>query len=570
MIVLAHVSKDKMFGVLLDVSSSMRQVYALNKSHDASVQQTHAVFSTVVNIVKRELHRYNRQESIFATVFGLTTITQTETTTCDLIPLLEILREFRRAKDPFGPLVDMAKQRNAQHIMWQMEKWIREYLTEMEAALLWHSLRSDESLISTLLEFKKIVATGKVHNPKAYYSSARKIIFGSFVPKPQPKSVQHVSELFDELLHRQVSAQPCSAEESSRDITTPLVPAMSDINVSSASNDDSLQNQIEKIVEAIAPYIYGEATMCKAMNDALSVFECAQSNDPKLLFILSNGKPCDGKPFSIAKKLRALGVKIVTCFLTSDTVKNPRRLLDTQDSSWGQDDGRAVLFKMSSKMRNIHTPLSLLIDANWQLPLSGESRLFFQANSQDVVNVLYQVVVSQLTMDYDALIDVLEKVHLGIYIDQKNADFVPQMQYKGTCYANAIAAVFHLAMSRIVGREGGIPDFYAIRDRIIHAYGSDGAKTIDVLKDVCSEYRLHFRKVGETGARQAINQRRPVIARFSLSKEQTLKFSTFFKSKTTRKGILTKDILISDSKYILIAFLISLFQLVIASILAKF
>ena len=530
-----------MFGVLLDVSSSMRQAYALNISHDASVQKTHAVFSTVANIIKRELHQYSRQELIFASVFGL----KGSTTTCDLIRLLEILRKYRQEKDP---LVEMAEQLNAPH----MEKWIREHLTEMEAAILCHRLRSDKSedksLISGLLEsseFKEIVTTRKVHScPKAYYSFARKIISDSFVPEPQPKSVQHVSELFDELLHRQESAQPCSAEESSRDIITPLVTAMGDVSFSPASNDDSLRNRIKEIVKAIAPYIYGKSKMHKAMKYAMSAFKGAQKDDPKVLFILSNGKLADGNPsVIIAKKLRTLGVKIVTCFLTSDTVENPRCLLDTLDPSWEQDDGRAVLFNMSSTMLNAHTPLSFLVDLNWQLPSSGESRLFFQANSQDVVNQLCQVVVSQLTMDCDALIDIIEKIPLGIYIDEKIANFVPEKQSKGTCYAHAIAAVFHLVMSHIVDREGGTPSFYEIRDRIISAYGSDGAKTRDVLQDVCSEYRLHFRKVDETGARQAINQRRPVVARYSLYKEQKHKFSDFF--KTTRKGILTKDILIS-------------------------
>ena len=292
-----------MFGVLLDVSGSMRQAYALDTSHDASVQRTHAVFSTVANIVKREANRHNRQESIFATVFGL----EGPTTTCDLIPLLEILRESRRAKDAFCPLVELAKQHNAPH----MEKWIREYLTEMEAALLCHSLRSDASLIPEFLKmipssgFKEKVAfqlstEERAHNSEAY-SLARKIIFGSFVPNPQPKPVQYVSELFDELLHSKESTK-----ESSRVVQQPSSAlsmvwnslfgtskfTSSHATDCSASNDgQSLQNQIEKIVEAIAPYIYGGTPMCKAMNDALSVFRRARRDDAKVLFILSDGEP---------------------------------------------------------------------------------------------------------------------------------------------------------------------------------------------------------------------------------------------------------------------------------------
>lgn len=36
----------------------------------------------------------------------------------------------------------------------------------------------------------------------------------------------------------------------------------------------------------------------------------------------------------------------------------------------------------------------------------------------------------------------------------------PKVQEGKTCYANAIAAVFHLAMHCIVGRDGGIPKRY--------------------------------------------------------------------------------------------------------------
>ena len=133
-----------------------------------------------------------------------------------------------------------------------------------------------------------------------------------------------------------------------------------------------------------------------------------------------------------------------------------------------------------------------------------------------------------MTKSCDALVDILEKVPLATYINQRNAEFEPKEQEGGTCYANAIAAVFDLGMHRIVGREGGIPDFYEIRERIIHEYGVKGANTGKVLAKVAPEYRLHFRQVDETGARRAINERRPVVAMFFLYDEQWVKFSAFY------------------------------------------
>ena len=198
------------------------------------------------------------------------------------------------------------------------------------------------------------------------------------------------------------------------------------------------------------------------------------------------------------------------------------------DPNWRSGDGRSVLFEMSSTMPNTHTPISYLTDANWTLPAAGESRLFVQANSLDVVDEFCKIVVSQMTEPCDALVDILEKVDLATYINQVNADFEPKKQIGGTCYANAIGAVFHMAMHRIRGREGGYPDFYELRERFVGQYGTDGAYTVQVITKVCPDYRLHFKPVDETGARQAINQRRPVVATFFLYDEEWDWFIHFY------------------------------------------
>ena len=194
-----------------------------------------------------------------------------------------------------------------------------------------------------------------------------------------------------------------------------------------------------------------------------------------------------------------------------------------------------ALFEMSSTMHNTHTPVSYLVDAGWELPLSGESHLFVQANSLDVVNELCSIVVSQMTKGCDALVDILAKVSLATYINQANDGFKAVQQDGDTCYVNATAAVLHLAMQRIVEREGGVPDFDIIRQQIIDEYG-ENAYTRDVLKNVCPKYRLHFRIVDETGARKAINERRPVITIFRWYEQEHKKFCRFFRSN--KKGIL--------------------------------
>ena len=156
----------------------------------------------------------------------------------------------------------------------------------------------------------------------------------------------------------------------------------------------------------------------------------------------------DGDPHPIAQRLRASGVTIATCFITSRNLPNPRSLLDPQDhKEFVEGSGEKVLMQMSSSMKNNHTPVSYLINANWELPISGESYLFVQANSLDVVNEFCRIVVSQLTnRTCDALIHLVEKVPLATYINQTNVAFEPRTQQGQTCYACATATVFHLAM----------------------------------------------------------------------------------------------------------------------------
>ena len=58
--------------------------------------------------------------------------------------------------------------------------------------------------------------------------------------------------------------------------------------------------------------------------------------------------------------------------------------------------------------------------------------------------------------------------------------------------SHAIATVFHLAMHRIVGREGGY-QFDEIYKHLVDAHGT--ADTESVLTKFCPDYHLHFNKL---------------------------------------------------------------------------
>ena len=144
----------------------------------------------------------------------------------------------------------------------------------------------------------------------------------------------------------------------------------------------------------------------------------------------------------------------------------------------------------------------------------------------------------------DPLSESLVSVDLDVYINQKNSGFDARKQVGGTCYANASAAVLQLAMHRILGRDGGYPEFENLRDEMVNQYGQDGANTLSVLQEVCPGYRLRCQEVDVNGAMEAIAAKRPVVARFRLTDHE---WKTFKESYLrNREGVLKKqDLVIS-------------------------
>jgi hypothetical protein len=139
----------------------------------------------------------------------------------------------------------------------------------------------------------------------------------------------------------------------------------------------------------------------------------------------------------------------------------------------------------------------------------------------------------------DTLSELLVSVDLDIYISQTTSGFKAKEQQGGTCYANASAAVLHLAMQRILGREGGYPKFHKLRKEMVDAYGTHGADIRKVLQKICPKYRLRSQNVCIKGAMEAVVKKRPVVATFHLTGDEWKDFSNFYKTNPT--GILTQN-----------------------------
>ena len=198
------------------------------------------------------------------------------------------------------------------------------------------------------------------------------------------------------------------------------------------------------------------------------------------------------------------------------------------------------MFGLSSIVPNTHPAMSILLENNWELPTSGQSRLFLQANHPDVIDE-FSSIVRRLAQSNDALLNIFARVTLDKYINLSNSSFKSPLQENGTCYANAVAAVFHLAMSRIEGREGGVPDFEDVRKKLMDAYGQNGANTKNVLTNWCPKYRLQYKEIiDELDVRKVINARRPVVARFSLYDAEWTAFSEYFEKNPKGMGVYFK------------------------------
>jgi hypothetical protein len=250
-----------------------------------------------------------------------------------------------------------------------------------------------------------------------------------------------------------------------------------------------------------------------------------------------------GDPISLAATLKQEGVTMATIFLTDDDSVIPRMLYD-QPPGGLNNYGPTTLFDMASKVAVIQHPVPVLGSMGWAVPSSGECALFAVVRSSDALDEFCSVLLSARFGSADALLDIVGKVNLDAYISDEHIRTRNNPSDQGqtsTCYAHAAAGVIHMALVRIVDREGGCPSIADIRDKILREYppGPGGRGFVDVLTQAIQWYRpLRFRAVDEDGARQAVLHHRPVLATFHLSNQGWDAFSRYFSNTSNASNIL--------------------------------
>ncbi len=534
-----------MFGVLVDVSGSMRSAYAVDESRNATVSRSHAIFTTILNIVKKEC---NRKDEIFVGAFG---VDAGSVSTCDLFGLLnkstKVPSELQGLKPGVEAIVHIAKSEGYDGTV----DWIRKELSEEMAKDLFRLMCIKPSTKRELLS--KLPSNMEAKCVQVYNDNEKRVfgILRPFGVRDREQDRIRNSDAFrcaEDLVNRksEIMAEFISDIQTPKSLHAPrVVELFQELNLDEddrrRGSSDSVRKNIDEILKSIEPYIYGYTPMVRAMRDALRVFQNFNRTHPDkqmTLLLLTDGQSSDGDPKEIAEQIKQLGVTIVTCFLTDQHLDDPYRCYDDSENS---SPLSPVLLEMSSTKHNNDSPMYYLADAGWKLPLSGESRLYIEANTLEIVNEVCEKVVSELNNPCrDGVTDILNVVGVQDLIGESFENFEPGDQKNtGTCYAHAVAAVTCFAMHRVLEREGGHPEFKTIREELIQEFGEHGADTLKVLHKRCPQYRLRYKEVSERDARAALNCRRPLVATFTYSKKQKKEFCEFYRSNSG--GILDKE-----------------------------
>ena len=558
-----------------------------------SLNRIHAIYTILKSILDKKFEANNENDRVFVGAFGLKKVH-----TCDLLSLLQCVSKSITPRDCRGLQVyaTVEELKNARedkitifnngynnlikvaegHRIYHAKKWIKLCLTELEAGVLCTLLSYAENLTRLFVkmfnseDIKKFsgstsyaVSAGDVKKTGPYKFTIRVIHLYAKVtahlqavqkPKPQPirealdileKQVQNMGKGDEQ--HREFHRE----RQTKTRLDDPLL-TFGAFAIGASRGLNEKREAVERLkkldfeswsntFEYIEPFIYGRTPMVQCMTLAKNNFSQTRASN-KVLFILSDGESTDGDPVPVGQHLLDSGVTIITCFLTESEISNSKCLIDRKNCTMTK--GAAALFDISSIVPNNEAPVRVLHREGWVIPLSGVSRLFFQANSMEDVEKLCNIIFTSIKDGtyLDSLIDIMGTIKLADYINSSISEFKPNEQDGATCYANAIAAVYYLAMNRIVVRKGGIPTFNTILKQLVDLYGKKGAFVDEVMHATCKKYRLKYHHLdNENKAREAINSSHPLVVIYRWNKSQIQKFDSFFTNDRTRKGILEAE-----------------------------
>ena len=389
------------------------------------------------------------------------------------------------------------------------------------------------------------------------------ILFGGLSNKYNKSTTEVINDIYEKYINKYISKiiseEVSERKENGNNFTIMDANDLMDIKKNLENKITSPNNSNFNLLDIFHNYIYGNTPLYTAFNNAFDNFKKHSENNNKYLIIISDGELNDvDKNFDyigeITNKAKNENIMIISIFLTSNYIPKEEKLYDECQNHFSK--GEKDLFLMSSTLTYENPIIKFFIQKGWDIPLSGECKLFVEINdSQNLnkfINLFNEAIGEVNNRNYkevpenkNSLINVLTSTSINDYVSSEINNFEPNLQKGGTCYANAIAATICLALSRVFGRPK--LNFNDVLKKIIDVYGEKGGKTFKILKEYLVNYKLRCQEVNEEGARKAIMKTRPCVARFYLTGQQWGNFSKFYREN--KNGILTSEILNENNYY---------------------
>ena len=565
-----------LIGILLDVSYSMR--HSIGEGTDKGGPWARSIFEVIDNLIKYDISSDNH---VFAIGFGARCGEEVFDIigTLKQIPNQDNVAEGPATTEHINEIFDVLEEAGAVRVRkWAEVEVVKKALTDNLAVVFLNN--SDQPFLKEFVEkilppacrdwpkpgvglYLGAVYAAALIWPPAVIPTVLALKYGpevgnvylSWVTRYRRATVEEVKEVVEKAkayLLKKIDAEEVkevvekAKAHSLKKVDTDSifkVQAATDVVQRCVDAKNLTEEKSRELLQRIEPYIYGRTPFFRAIGEAIALFHDPRfSSHKKLLFILSDGVPTDGQTTDRAgvdheiSKFTEADVSVVSCFISKSARIEPKRLFSKMEPDW--DPAAKLMFSLSSKFSTQSLPRTMFVERDWTIDhTNNETHLFLQLNHPDNMREICEVARNVVCCQF-ALSGFLASVALDLHINQEVKCYKAKRKQGASCCVNAAATVLHLSMKRILGREGGYPNFYKIKEDIINRFESNRANTILVLQTMCPKYRLHCKEVNLEGAMKAVTSSRPVVATFRLTGNEWDRFKEFY--KINPKGILTK------------------------------
>jgi hypothetical protein len=435
-------------GILLDVSQSMQRKIE-SDTGECGGPWAHSIFEVIDDLVAYDVSSENRvfaigvgancaKKEIFdiiGTVKRITEIMQTPATKKHIKDILDILEEngarnIRKWVRDVTLVQDIVSDYTATIILWKLES-DGDFLSKFVHEFLPHGVQDSEPTTSNVVPDVSSRKSGPfTRRANSFYASLSSRIRPAKredIEEVVDKAKSHITEkcqwirlkyyydsVEDSFLKEEGTCSIFSAEDAPRilkDVGTHSIFSVQDASsfIRGYVGEKKLSTERKKeLLENVETFIYGLTPLYRSLEKAIDLFE-EDTSENKLLFVLSDGEPTDVlkedvlKINKITSKLKIAGVKIVSCFITTSTDIQPKRLYDEMSPDW--EPGAAFLFSLSSEVRtqDLVAP-AVLVKRGWTIDIANnETKLFMQVNHPD--NLRYIKIDYQVQQLYMSLLE---------------------------------------------------------------------------------------------------------------------------------------------------------------------